>query len=132
MISLNGQNELLDQQLTYLSGLEWGLFTTNLTLDQTTPDATITGAEATWAGYARQEITSWPTPTTVGGLAQTAATGLLTFTNTSASTVTFYGWFAWDAAVSHWIAALNIGETFIPAGASFAFAPVVTDANSGP
>ena len=70
MIGLNGQIQLLTQQLSYLSTLQWALFTTNLSLANNTPDSTLTGAEATWTGYARQSISGWPTPTTVSGAAQ--------------------------------------------------------------
>jgi hypothetical protein len=132
VISLNGQILLESQQLAYLAGLEWGLFTTNLTLTQSTADATITGAEATWTGYSRQTISGWPTPVTVAGAAQSAPSGLITFTNGTGGSVTFYGWFVWDPAAGHWVAALNTGLITIPAGASFSFATAITDMNTGP
>lgn len=132
MIVDDGVIQLLDAQITYISGLYWGLFTTNLTIAHNTVLSTVTAVEASWTGYARAQVTSWPTPTIVAGVASMQGNTLLTFTNSSGSGVTFYGWFCLDNSASKLISALNIGSTTIPAGGTYSFAPTWTDGNTGP
>lgn len=132
MLVDDGVIQLLNAQITYIGGLYYGLFTTNLTIAHNTVLSTVTAVEAAWTGYARQQVSSWPTPTIVSGVASMAGNTLLTFNNTSGSTQTFYGWFAVDTSSGKLIAALNIGATTIPNGGTYSFAPTWTDGNTGP
>lgn len=132
MIVQNGQIKMLNQQLAYLATLQWCLFTTNLTPAPTDVAATYTAAEAAWAGYSRQTVGSWPTPTTTSGYASTSPPTLLSFPNTSGSAQAFYGWFAIDPADGSLVAAFNTGLQSVVSGIPYTFSPAVTDQNTGP
>lgn len=132
MIVQGGQIKLLEQELSYLATLDWGLFTSNLTISATTTASTVTAAEASWTGYSRSSISGWATPTTVSGSAQSAASGLLTFSNGSGSTQTFYGWFGLDPGDGTLVAAINTGAQTIPASGSYSFSAAITNTNTGP
>jgi len=132
MLLQQGQLELQNAQLTYLEGLYFGLFVTNLTITPTTSNAAVTGAEAAWTGYARQTIASWPPASTVSGTAVTAPTTLLTFANSSGSAQTFYGWFAINPTSGNVVAATNIGPQTVPPSSNYSFSVSCSDVNTGP
>jgi hypothetical protein len=130
MIVDEGKIPLLNAQGGYLSTVgQWLLFTSNVTIVPSTTYSAVTGGnEASWGGYARVSITSLPTPTvpTPGGPAVSTPTPSPVFTNTSGSTVTFYGWALVDSG-GILLAALNIGLQTLPNGQSFVLLPNITD-----
>lgn len=126
---------LLDFQaaeLAYLNNLEWGLFTSNYAVVDTTVLSDVTASEASWTGYARQTASPWTTPAIVAGGAQTGTPTLLTFTNGSGSSQTFYGWFACNPSTGKLVGALNIGLQTVPAGSPYSFAAALNEQNTGP
>jgi hypothetical protein len=124
MIVNNGKTLLLTQELTYLSGLYWGLFTNNATITDTTTWSALT--EAAWTGYARVAVGTCQTPTIVANKAVTQPNSYPSFGNTSGSTQTFYGWFLYDATAGELVAAVNIGSTSIANGATYPLVPTLT------
>jgi hypothetical protein len=121
----DGKLLLLDAQRTYLTNLYWGLFTTNTAIVNTTVFADFT--EAAWSGYARVVAGSWQAPTLIANKAVTLPNSFPAFGNSSGSPQNFYGWFLYDNSASKLIAAVNIGLTVLPDGATFPLAPSVTD-----
>lgn len=119
-------------ELDYLEALEWGLFTANYTVVNTSTLALVTASEAAWGGYARQTVAIWTAPAIVSGGAQTGTSALLTFLNTSGASQTFYGWFATNPTTGKLVAALNIGLQTIPNGSPYSFAAALNDQNTGP
>ncbi len=131
MIVDSGVQVLLQAQLSFLAGLEWGLFTSNLSISGATTFGDVVSSEASWTGYGRAAVSGYGTPVVTGGVATSNATGFLTFYNGSGSPVTFYGWFA-STTGNILVAALNLGAQTIPGGANYSFAPAVTDQQTGP
>ena len=127
MIVNTGKTRLLNAQITYLNGLYFGLFTSNTTISDSTTWSSLT--EASWSGYARVAANNWGTPTLVTNTAQSLSAVTPLFTNSTGSSVTFFGWFLIDTSSGgpYLIAAVNMGSTSIPAGQSFGFAPGITD-----
>lgn len=126
---------LLDFQaaeLTYLNNLQWGLFTANYDIIDSTVLADVVASEAAWAGYARQTTSPWTTPAIVSGGAQTTGPALLSFTNTSGASQTFWGWFVANPTTGKLVAALNIGAQTIPNTGLYAFAGALNEQNTGP
>lgn len=132
MIVETGLLDLQKNDLAYLEALEWGLFTANLAITATTVLADVTASEAGWTGYERAESTPWQTPAIIAGGSQTGTTSLLTFSNGSGGSVTFYGWFAVNPTTGALVAALNIGLQTIPSTGVYSFAAALNDANTGP
>lgn len=131
MIVNDGLVLLEDVQLAFMATLEFGLFTTDVTITDATVAADVTATEAAWAGYARTTATSWPTPTITGSTASSQNGALLNFGNTSGSNQTFFGWFAIDPASGDLVAADNTGAIIIPSSGVYSFASVLTDTDAG-
>jgi hypothetical protein len=125
MIVNDGKVLLLDSQRTYLSALYWGLFTSNTTILAATVWSDLT--EAVWTGYARVVAGTWGAPTIVSNVAVSTPTAQPTFTNTSGSSQNFYGWFLYDSSAGKLVAAVNVGLTALPNGASYPLAGSITD-----
>jgi hypothetical protein len=124
MIVNSGKLKLLTQELTYLSGLVWGLFTNNITILNTNVWTDL--VEASWAGYARVTAGTWGTPTLVGGKAVTQPNTFPSFTNSSGVNQQFYGWFLLDSATNTLIAAVNVGVTTLINGGNYPLVPSKT------
>lgn len=125
MIVNDGKVQLLNAQLSYLSGLVWGLFTSNTTITDTTTFSSLT--EAAWTGYSRVTAGTWQTPTIVSNKATSQPNTYPSFGNTSGSNQTFYGWFLYDSSAGKLIAAVNLGSTTLASGGTFPLPPVITD-----
>jgi hypothetical protein len=125
MIVNDGKLKLLDSQDTYLAGLKWGLFATNVTILATTVFGDLT--EAAWTGYARVTVGTVPASTIVAGKATTQPNTQPSFGNSSGSTQTFFGWFLLDATATKLVAAVNLGSTTLASGATYPLAAVFTD-----
>lgn len=132
MIPFEGLLDMQADELSYLEGLEWGLFTANYNVVVATTLADVLASEASWTGYTRQTVSPWTIPSIVSGGAQTGTSALLTFTNSSGGAVTFFGWFAMNPASEKLVAALNIGTQTIPNGSPYSFAAALNDQNTGP
>lgn len=125
MIVNDGILQLLDEQDTYLSGLVFGLFTSNTTISPTTVLGDLT--VASWSGYADVTVGSLYPSTIVGPRAQTSPVSQPVFTNASGSPVGFYGWFLYDPVAMRLVAAVNLGSRTIPAGETYALVATFTD-----
>lgn len=126
MIVNTGAIKLLDSQASYLAGLSWALFTNNPTITNATVWADLT--EASWTGYARVTVGTMGAAAIVSGRAQAAPVAQPSFTNTSGSAQSFFGWALIDAAAGPvLIAALNIGNTTLPDGLTYALNAAITD-----
>jgi hypothetical protein len=115
-----GLIQKLTQELTYFSGFYWGLFTNNVTITATTALSALT--EATWAGYAEVTGLTWSTPTIVGGAALSTGSPNPSFSNTSGSAQSFYGWFCKDSA-GNLVAAVNLGAQSLPNAGTYVITP---------
>ncbi len=125
MIVNDGKLLLLDSQRTYLAGLYWGLFTNNFTIANATVLANLTAAA--WTGYAAVLAGTFGAPTLVSNVAVTVPSAQPIFTNTSGSSQTFYGWYLYDTAATKLVAAVNVGLTTLPNGASYPLSASITD-----
>jgi len=120
-----GKLALLGSELPYLATCYWGLFTSNTVIGDATVLASLT--EAAWTGYARQLVGPLNTPTLVSNVATSTPAANPSFSNTSGVTQSFYGWFLVDPTGLILLAAVNLGATSLPTGATFPLAPSVTD-----
>ena len=127
MIVDTGKVPLLASQISYFGTLSWVLFDSNTTITAATTFGALSFAG--WSGYVAVVASPWSTPVvpTPGGPAVTNQTTLPIFTNTSGSTVTFYGFALVDLAASILIAAVNLGLQSIPNGGNYVLAPAITD-----
>jgi hypothetical protein len=125
MIVNDGKLELLTSQATYISGLQWGLFTNNVTIVSTTVFAALT--EAGWTGYARVTVGSLSAAAIVAGKAAAQPNTQPSFGNSSGSSQTFFGWFLVNPSTGKLVAAANIGSTVLASGATFPASTVFTD-----
>lgn len=96
------------------------LFTNDVTITNATTVADL--VEASWSGYAAASIGTFTSAAIVSGKARAQAVANPYFVNTESGPVTFYGWAITTSDGSALIAAVNIGETEIPAGGGHLFA----------
>lgn len=125
MIVNDGKLKLLTQQLTYIAGLSWGLFTNNQTISDTTVLGDLTAAA--WTGYAAVTVGTMAAATIVANKAVSLPNASPAFGNSSGSTQTFYGWYLYDSGASKLIAAQNIGSTTISNGATYPLSAAFSD-----
>jgi hypothetical protein len=125
MIVDTGKKALLDLQATGLSVYKWRLFTNNFTIAAGTTVGSLT--EAAWTGYNPAVVGTVNAATTSGGVATSTPATNPTFSNTSGSSQTFFGWFLTDATGATLIAAVNLGSQTIANGGTFPLAPSFTD-----
>jgi hypothetical protein len=125
MIVNSGKSVLLGSQTGYISGLVWGLFSNNLLISSATVFANI--VEAAWTGYSRLTVGTLQAIQIISDKATTQPSVQPTFLNSSTGTQTFYGWFLLDASSNTLIAAQNLGQQSLPAGAAYPLAGVFTD-----
>lgn len=91
-----------------------GLSTTNITPDGATVLADLTAGELAVAGYARQTLTGWATPTLTSDFHAYSEATAVTFLNTSgAPTGTIYTWFFVDTGNGKLICSGRFGTPFI-------------------
>lgn len=119
-------NTLQDRVANRLSGCRAMLFTNNATITRDTILADL--VEAAWTGYSRVVITGWTGAADMGDGAHVVAsnTTTVTFTNSSAAAVTFYGLFLL-ANTAGPIGGTNMGQVTIPPGMSVSFTIQVTE-----
>lgn len=125
MIVDEGKITLLEEQVPALETYEWGLFTNNYTVVDSTVLSDLT--EAAWSGYSRVTVGTLGAVTIVATRAQTIPNILPVFTNGSGSPVVIYGWFLVRPSDSKLIAAETVGSTTIPAGQTYGLAGAISD-----
>lgn len=122
----NGALALLNSQGSYLATCYWGLYTSQITVLETTVLADLT--EAAWAGYARQVVGTVAAPSLIAGVATALVVNLPTFQNTSPGNVFFAGWMLLDPTQTILLAGgLFEALQLIPAGAQITVVPAVSD-----
>ena len=106
--------------------LAWGLYTNNVTLGPATTFASL--SEASWTGYARQTPSGWTVNGIIANIAVSSA-GSITFTNSTGSPVTAYGYFVLMASGSNLIAIEEFSgaPVTIAAGGTLSINPVIGD-----
>lgn len=104
----------------------WGLYTNNVTLSPATTWSSL--VEAAWTGYARQVPASWTTNGIIANIAVQSANSI-TFTNSSGSPVTCYGYFVIVAAGPTLVAIEEFSgaPVTIAAGGTLTVNPVIGD-----
>ncbi len=103
-----------------------GLFTNNHTIVEGTVLTDLT--EVSVSGYARQALTGFGGPTGPVGGVWTSTAGNVTFTNSSGSPVTIYGWFYVGNARAVFYGGGNFGTALtLPAGGTLVFSPAWND-----
>jgi hypothetical protein len=127
MIVDGGSIALLNAQLGYLAGCIWALFTNNVPDGRTNTLAMYT--EAAWAGYARVMVGALGAPILVAPRAQSQPVTQPVFSNTSGAPQTFFGWMLLDPTATSLLAAVNLGPTTLPNGATFNINQTFTDKN---
>lgn len=125
MIVDGGASALLNAQLSLLDSFLWGLFTSNTTITESTVLTDLT--EAAWTGYSRQSATGWGSITLMPPRQVAVPSSNPTFSNTSGSAQSFYGWFVVDSGGTVLIAATNIGLTSIADGTTLQLGAACSD-----
>lgn len=109
---------------SYHEGLYWALFTSNTTISAATVLADLT--EAAWTGYARVQVGELGAAAIVAGKAQKVPDDVPVFENGSGAPVSYYCWGLIDTSgTPALVAAANVGETEIAAGAQEALTGVL-------
>lgn len=121
----DGRKLMLTNELAYIAGLQWGLFTNNIPDAETNNLASY--VEAAWAGYARVTVGTMQAVSLAAGRGVSQPVTGPSFGNSSGVAQNFFGWLLIDAAAGKLVAAVNLGSQMILNGATFPLAPVFSN-----